>query len=587
MSAITSEPVFGDSVKPGLRRSRGWRSESGATLVLGIFSLVFIIPMVGLTVDAAVLYVVRSQLQAAVDGAALAAARALNLGANANVQATSGKQNAVNWFYANFPAGSWASSNTVLSTSNVTVADDPNNAYLRTVTIAATTSAPTYFMRWFGVNSVTVAATGTASRRDVVIMMVLDRSGSMCKPGAAPCSGSSATPCGAMITAAKQFAGQFAPGRDRIGLVSYSDGTYIHSAPTTDFQTVLGYTNSSGTGTGELDTISCGGGTGTAEAMTLAYHLLYQTNLPGALNVLLLETDGLPNTLTLNFWDATNGVAGIASGSGCRDRNNATISGGGFRSLSALPSWAPGLNVTQSPFLSSHPFLSNISDTNNLVGTVVSSDPDGADRFWNMLNYWTTFTPNVQSRGTATYPYNSSTGSGTPSLMSSTVAPGCSFAGTGGWYVSNPSDIAWWPATDAFGNALNPSGYTYQTVTLATQGHLSQNGWDNYHNGVMNATENSAYRARSNAILPATVCAIGLGGNSTSGPPDPVLLQRMANDPNADLFNYPPQYVSCSAATNCATFSSQPQGTFVYAPDSSMLGQAFQRIASQMLRLSK
>ena len=61
--------------------------------------------------------------------------------------------------------------------------------------------------------------------------------------------------------------------------------------------------------------------------------------------------------------------------------------------------------------------------------------------------------------------------------------------------------------------------------------------WQNYHNGVLNATDNAAYNARANTTIAATVFAIGLGGNSTTGPPDPVLLQRMANDPNGDEFN--------------------------------------------------
>ena len=62
----------------------------------------------GLVVDLGILYSAKARLQAAVDGAALAAARALNLGQTTTAQAASAQQNAVNWFYANFPAGNWA-----------------------------------------------------------------------------------------------------------------------------------------------------------------------------------------------------------------------------------------------------------------------------------------------------------------------------------------------------------------------------------------------------------------------------------------------------------------------------------------------
>ena len=37
----------------------------------------------------------------------------------------------------------------------------------------------------------------------------------------------------------------------------------------------------------------------------MGYNEIYKMNLPGAFNVLFLETDGLPNTLTMNFWDST------------------------------------------------------------------------------------------------------------------------------------------------------------------------------------------------------------------------------------------------------------------------------------------
>src|SRR5215468_7205350 len=101
------------------RRNRN--GEKGVSLLIGIVSLVFVIPMVGLSVDTGFLYTTRSKLQGAVDGAALAAARALTLGQTIQSQEDTAKQNAVNWFYANFPTGTWATQNTVMSTSNVTI----------------------------------------------------------------------------------------------------------------------------------------------------------------------------------------------------------------------------------------------------------------------------------------------------------------------------------------------------------------------------------------------------------------------------------------------------------------------------------
>ena len=50
-----------------------------------------IVLMVGLVIDVGILYSAKSRLQAAVDGASLAAARALNLGQTTNAQATHGQ----------------------------------------------------------------------------------------------------------------------------------------------------------------------------------------------------------------------------------------------------------------------------------------------------------------------------------------------------------------------------------------------------------------------------------------------------------------------------------------------------------------
>jgi len=46
----------------------------------------------------------------------------------------------------------------------------------------------------------------------------------------------------------------------------------------------------------------------------MGYQLLYQTGLPGALNILFLETDGLPNSYTANFYDSANSVTGLSNG---------------------------------------------------------------------------------------------------------------------------------------------------------------------------------------------------------------------------------------------------------------------------------
>ena len=74
----------------------------------------------------------------------------------------------------------------------------------------------------------------------------------------------------------------------------------------------------------------------------------------------------------------------------------------------------------------------------------------------------------------------------------------------------------------------------------------------------------------------AQVFTIGLGGN---GGVDYTLLQRMANDPNADPHGAYGAYPGYNTA--------QPVGTFIYSSDASQLQSAFVRLASMILRISK
>jgi hypothetical protein len=148
--------------------------------------------------------------------------------------------------------------------------------------------------------------------------------------------------------------------------------------------------------------------------------------------------------------------------------------------------------------------------------------------------------------------------------------------------------------TDCLDNKRNPNyggaATTYKTVTLtADSKHVNQNGWSNFHNAALNAADNAAYIARSNGSLPAYVFVIGLGGNTsgTSAPPDPILLQRMANDPTGDQFNNPAKYSPCAEETGCSTWAGEYNGQFVYAPSVSQLNSAFLVISSQILRLNQ
>src|SRR5208282_3192237 len=64
-----------------------------------------------------------------------------------------------------------------------------------------------------------------------------------------------------------------------------------------------------------ISNIVSGSNTGTAEGLMLAWKELQAANEPGALNIIVLWTDGAPNGITADFNNASTGA--LKSGSGC------------------------------------------------------------------------------------------------------------------------------------------------------------------------------------------------------------------------------------------------------------------------------
>src|SRR5436190_235237 len=85
----------------------------------------------------------------------------------------------------------------------VGLAIDASVANHRSVSVTAYVTAPLYFMRWLGNNNTTVSATATAVRRDVNVVVVMDRSGSL----------ATSASCNPLKAAAITFVSKFANGR--------------------------------------------------------------------------------------------------------------------------------------------------------------------------------------------------------------------------------------------------------------------------------------------------------------------------------------------------------------------------------------
>ena len=249
-------------------------------IMLSLMVAVVMLPLVGLAIDGSVLYLIQARLSAAVDAAALAGAASLSVGLDLPSQTASATATAQNFFSANFPTGYWNTTNLTLNTSVA------QTAYkTRTVTMQASVTVPLTFMALLGHPGTTVAAQGQTSRRNVVMIVVLDRSSSMQNAGVCP----------TMISAAQGFIGDFSNGQDMVGLVTFMDGYNLSYAPTLNF----------GSNTPSLTTVlgglQCYGDTGSAGALNQAYAQLLAMNEPGALNLIIFFTDSHPNGVDANF----------------------------------------------------------------------------------------------------------------------------------------------------------------------------------------------------------------------------------------------------------------------------------------------
>jgi len=522
-------------------------------LVSAMMLLFIIIPVVGLAIDAGILYAVKAKLQTAVDGAALAAARSLSRGLDLTSQQASARNTAVRWYHANFPV-SWMGVATVADPT-VTFPTAPPKTTI--INVAGSIQAPTYFMRIFNFNSTTVNVVGQATRRDVNIVMVIDRSGSLYDSGS----------CGAVQAAASSFVNSFVNGRDRLGLVTFGTDYKV------DFRPNINFASGSPNMAAIVNQLVCYGYTNAAEAYWKAYQELVTIGDQGALNVLLFFTDGQPNTVTfgiapdgtdnripvktlvtpstLNYGGYNNANPSLCKDSLGRTYPNASWAPSNFK---GVISFAGGIYLWDAPR-----FPASQAVDAQKIG--IGEGNNGGCAF------------DAQFNNSGTIYYGGS--------------PTAAIAGPG---FLPTFDIAYLPEEDVNRN-LTGSGYSggafvsvnrydnsfptaYRNkirVDDVGRGCCTLGVNDSITNAGINALDNAAQRARADSItrnLNVVTYTIGLG-NAPGGVNDQLLL-RIANDTSANNYN-----------------STQPSGDYVFAPTTAQLNQAFNRIASDVLRLSK
>jgi Flp pilus assembly protein TadG len=474
--------------------------ERGMVVLMTAIIMMTTIPLIGLAIDGTLLYIVKCRLQGAVDGAALAAGRALARGSDSTAQKNSAQTAAVAYVKLNFPNG-YFFANVNISNSDVNV--DLSVASQRTITVSATISEPTLFMRYLNYSATTVGATAQTVRRDVNIAMVVDRSGSL----------AASSSCEPLKQAAMNFTNKFAETRDYLSLITFASSTNA------DFPIASNFKTAPANVPGILSTMSCAGSTSSAMGLWYGYNQLLNLGQPGALNIILFFTDGKPTGVNVNM--------PLAGSTGCINAHAGT------------PKFINGLFST---YTNTNQFFGLLSPTN--LGTVTNGD-------FNV-------TPDSQS------------------------ARGCNFSGSWSSYVSDTSDFLGVPTTDVYGSTLNNG---YQAVTLNGAGYIDLGNTNNAAAMAINAADDAATRIRNGATAPAAlpvrnlptavnslngVIIFSIGLMNAAYPLSTDGLIRISNDPRSGIYN-----------------ASRPAGSFIAAPTSSDIDQAFSQVSSEILRLAR
>ena len=246
--------------------ARALRDDSGGIAALVAVALIMVLASTGLAVDLGRGYVERVRLGRAVDAGALAGARVMRLGQGA----------------ARSEAEAVARANGVapgISNISTSFGFGVNARGENTITMSATRTIPTTFMKVMGHQAMDLGVTATATLTPIDMVLVLDQSGSLGRTN-------SWRP---LQNAARNFVGYFSDSIDQLGLVSFQlmgvDRTLIDH-------------NFRGPITSAISSMPSVGDTNTGEGLRLALQQMQRPNVRSTSGkVVVFFTDGRPTAV--------------------------------------------------------------------------------------------------------------------------------------------------------------------------------------------------------------------------------------------------------------------------------------------------
>jgi Flp pilus assembly protein TadG len=263
-------------------RAYSKRRQQGAVSILVALSLLLLLGVLGLAIDSGLGYMIRARLDAATDGAAIAAGQAVTRGSDQATQSANAQQAANAFFAANYPAG-FLNSTASLGTPSITF-----NQGTVTIDLASQAQVPVSFMQLFGFNLLHVATASESVRRDLDMSLIIDTTGSMAQDPTVP---------PAVRSAAITFLQQFDQLTDRVSLLHFAYGTVVDQPFNGNSR---GFNLSAMTSS--INNFNFSGSTNSAEAYWNALDQLNDViTQPSSLRVIVFFSDGAPNSFASIF----------------------------------------------------------------------------------------------------------------------------------------------------------------------------------------------------------------------------------------------------------------------------------------------